>query len=143
MPVLKNARHERFAQEIAKGESQTKAYLAAGYAVPEETARRAASKLMTKHDISARVSEILGRGAERAAVTIASIIEELEEARLAAQRNDQPAAMVAATMGKAKVAGLLTEKVEHSGRMTLGELVHASMIGFAAQERNETKETVN
>lgn len=32
MPVLKNQRHERFAQELAKGKSATDAYLAAGYA---------------------------------------------------------------------------------------------------------------
>ncbi len=31
MPVLKNSRHERFAQNVAKGMSATEAYEKAGY----------------------------------------------------------------------------------------------------------------
>ena len=45
-------------------------------------------------------------------------LAELEEARAAAKGGEKPqaAAMVAATMGKAKLLGFLTEKVEHTGK---------------------------
>jgi pyruvoyl-dependent arginine decarboxylase (PvlArgDC) len=45
-------------------------------------------------------------------VTEDSLIEELEQARLAALEAEQASAAVAATMGKAKVCGLLVERKE-------------------------------
>lgn len=73
MPVLQNQRHERFAQELAKGKSATEAYKAAGY----EGDRTAASRLSTNVNIQERVREILARGAERAAITEEMVLREL------------------------------------------------------------------
>ena len=73
MPVLPNQRHERFAQELAKGSSATDAYAAAGYSGD----RTAASRLSTNVNIQARVTEILARGAERAAITEEMVLREL------------------------------------------------------------------
>lgn len=112
MPILDNPRHERFAQALAKGKTSDEAYQLAGYA-PN---RGNASTLKAKQNIEARVSELLNRGAERAECTVASIINELEEARTLARGIEQPSPMVAASMGKAKVAGLLVEKTEHTGK---------------------------
>lgn len=73
MGVLANQRHERFAQELAKGKSATDAYSAAGYVGD----RTAASRLSTNVNVQARVAEILARGAERAAITEEMVLREL------------------------------------------------------------------
>jgi phage terminase small subunit len=55
MPALRNARHERFAQEIAAGKSAAQAYLAAGY----KADRRTAWQARHRPDISRRVEELI------------------------------------------------------------------------------------
>ncbi|MHC1549408.1 terminase small subunit [Phyllobacterium sp. K27] len=113
MPVLKNARHEKFAQCLAKGKSATDAYAEAGY----KGGRKAASNLWTNVDIVARVKELQSAGAERTLVSIESLTDELEEARRLAMADEKGAsAAVAAVMGKAKLHGLLIEKNEHTGK---------------------------
>jgi hypothetical protein len=66
------------------------------------------------------VAEIVGAGARQAEVSIASLIYELEQARELAERDRNPAAMVSAIMGKAKLAGFLTDRKEVRG--DVGEL---------------------
>ena len=113
MPVLKKARHERFAQAIAKGKSATEAYAEAGY----KGDRTAASRLSTNVNVVARVKELQSEGAKRALVSIESLTAELEEARQLAMADEKGAsAAVAAVMGKAKLHGLLIEKNEHTGK---------------------------
>lgn len=112
MPVLPNAKHERFAQELAKGKTQAEAYQSAGYKPSEPNA----SRLTSNDKVAARVAELQERGAIRAEVTVASIIAELEEAREIAKTAAQASPMVAASMGKAKVAGILVERNEHTGK---------------------------
>lgn len=73
MPILKNTRHERFAQALAKGESASAAYVSAGYAKDDGNAIR-----LTGNDkVKARVAEILGRAAENAGITIEMVLREL------------------------------------------------------------------
>lgn len=55
MPVLKNARHEAFAQELAKGKTADEAYRIAGF----KPNRGNAATLKQKQSISKRVSELL------------------------------------------------------------------------------------
>lgn len=73
MPILSNARHERFAQELAKGKSQIEAYEIAGYKPDEPNA----SRLTSNDKVQARVAEILGRAAERTVLTKQWVIERL------------------------------------------------------------------
>ncbi|MDO6966972.1 terminase small subunit [Rhizobium alvei] len=73
MPVLTNSRHEAFAQAIAKGASAVDAYVQAGYA----PSRSAASRLSTNVNIERRVAELINRGADRAEVTVARVLQEL------------------------------------------------------------------
>jgi hypothetical protein len=70
---LKNARHERFAQELAKGKSQTEAYGLAGY----KEDRTAASRLSSNVNVSARVTELKGKAAERTVITVENITNRL------------------------------------------------------------------
>lgn len=108
MATLTNNRHERFAQELAKGEVPERAFELAGYKAHRQNAHR----LMTKDDITARVAELKERAAIKCELTIADLVQELEEARAAARSADtvQASAMVTATMGKAKLLGLVVDK---------------------------------
>lgn len=71
MPVLKNPRHERFAQELAKGKGSTEAYVAAGYGESPAAATRLSKK------VKKRVEELLSGAAKRAEITIEKIANEL------------------------------------------------------------------
>lgn len=70
---LKNARHERFAQELAKGKSQVDAYAAAGY----QPDRGAAARLSANVSVQERAEELKGRAAEKAVVTQERVLKEL------------------------------------------------------------------
>ncbi len=106
MPVLKNTRHERFAQNLAKGMSAAKAYEKAGYKRTDGSAGR----LHRNAQVKRRVAELQNRAAEKTGYTIVKATAELEEARQLATTEKNPAAMVSASMGKAKVNGLLVDK---------------------------------
>ena len=73
-----------------------------------------ASKVLNNPRVAQRVKELQDEIKERSMVTIQSITEELEEARKIATIKEQPANMVAASMGKAKVNGLLVERNDHT-----------------------------
>lgn len=73
MPALKNARHERFAQGLAKGLSAEEAYAAAGYKPNSGNAIR----LKGNESILARVSELAEIGSLRADVSVERVLTEL------------------------------------------------------------------
>jgi phage terminase small subunit len=106
--VLRNPRHERFAQELASGTTADAAYVLAGY----KENRSNAARLNASQNIQKRVAEIQSLGAERAAITIENLRAEAEAARSKAMREKGGAnAAVAAITAKAKLAGLWREKV--------------------------------
>lgn len=113
MAALTNAKHERFVQELTKGKSQVEAYEIAGY----RPSRSAASRLAEDVNICKRLAELQERAAVRVEMTVADILEELEQARQIAIKAQTPqaSAMVTATMGKAKLLGMITDKGEISG----------------------------
>ena len=108
MPALANPKHERFAQALAKGETADAAYSIAGY----KPNRGNAATLKANQSILYRVAEIQGKAAAKAGVTIQSLTDELEQARGIAIAEKQSSAAVAATMGKAKLLGLVVDKQE-------------------------------
>ncbi len=61
MPVLKNARHERFAQNLAKCMTADSAYAEAGYRPNSQHA----SRLAAKSYIRARLAELQGSSAKQ------------------------------------------------------------------------------
>lgn len=128
--TLPNHRHERFAQALAKGHTATEAYRLAGY----KGDRTAASRLSTKVNIADRVSELQGKAAKRVEVTVETLAAELEEARQRAIANDQPSAAVSATMGKAKLFGLLVEKRHVTGAIGTYDLTRVSDDDLARLE---------
>lgn len=77
-----------------------------------------ASELLANGNVSVRVAELQASHVARHEITVSDLIRELEEARVAASSSEKPqaAAMVAATMGKAKLLGLVTDRQELSGK---------------------------
>ncbi len=104
--VLDNPRHELYAQELAKGASQTEGYVTAGYKPDAAAACRLSRK------VKFRVAELQNKAAERTITTIHDIAAQLDVDRKFARKHEAPAAAISATMGKAKVLGLLVEKTE-------------------------------
>jgi phage terminase small subunit len=112
MPALTNPKHERFAQELAKGKSATEAYVIAGYKLSEQNAHR-----LTRNDeVQTRVAEIVDRGAIRSEITLASLMQEAGEIQAAAMEAKQLSAATAALTIKAKLAGLWVDKAENTNR---------------------------
>lgn len=109
---LKNTRHERFAQERAKGLSIDAAYAAAGFAANRSNACR----VNAKPAIQDRIAELQAEGAAKAVITAADIAAQLDEDRQFARENKHSSAAVSASLGKAKLLGLMPERHEHTGR---------------------------
>ena len=84
----------------------------------DETINNKAYILSKKGEIRARISELRAEHKERHNITVDDLIAELEEARQIAKNpvKPQPAAMVSATMGKAKILGFDKQVVELSGK---------------------------
>lgn len=138
MPVLSNPKHELFAQAVAKGKTQAEAYQIAGYRPSEQHA----SRLARNGKVISRVAELQARVADRVVTTAADMARQLDEDREFARSLKQPGPMVSASMGKAKVLGLIRDKVEHTGAdggpiesmdVTARELIERRVSGLAAR----------
>lgn len=111
MSVLKNARHEKFAQSIAKGKSATDAYAAAGFKPHDGNAAR----LRGNERILSRVDEITSRVAEKAEWTAADRLVSLKEI-FDRQAGADPRTAIAAIAEANKMQGSYAPtKTEHSG----------------------------
>ena len=106
-----NVKQELFAQGIAKGLPQLRAYVEAGYKPSEAGACRLASHVK----VSARIAELQARAADKAVVTIDTINEKLVESYAMARSMEQAAAMTQAAMAQAKIFGLDVNKHEVGG----------------------------
>lgn len=138
MPPLENARHERFAQGLAKGKTQEQAYIDAGYS--ENGARVSASQLLTNPNVAARVAELQERAAMRVELTLADIIAEIEQARIAALAAEtvQASAAVSASKAKAELLGLgANKKIEVGGSDDLPPIQSVTRIELIAAKIND------
>ena len=117
MPILKNARHELFAQNLAAGMTQEKAYIAAGYKETPRCRMSACDLLRTKPYIKERVTELQSRNVQRqdeiAAISTESLLAEAEAARVKAMaERGGAAAAIQAIVAKGKLSGRWIEKSE-------------------------------
>jgi len=80
MPLLRNPRHEKFCEMVASGVRPSQAYVSVGYS--ETGACQAASRLLRRVDVRARISEIhtaaLESAVERCALSRAWALESLQ-----------------------------------------------------------------
>lgn len=81
------------------------------------TINRKAKELLDNGKIAARLRALREMHVQRHIVTVDSITSELEEARRLALETEQPSAAVSASLGKAKVNGLITDKTQLSGEV--------------------------
>ena len=107
--ILPNPRHERFAQALAEGKPASAAYEQAGYSPNDGNAVR----LKGNERIQSRVSELQEQGAERAVVTLQSLIAEADEIRLKALAKGHYSAAVSALTVKAKLSGHWVDRSEN------------------------------
>lgn len=148
MPVLSNPRHERFAQELAKGKSATEAYVIAGFKANSGNA----ATLKAQQSISKRADEIRAerfkiaekateKAAERLSVTVESLIVEAEEARQLAMQIGQPSAAIAAVKEKGILSGTRIEKSERKtftdARHLTDDELDAAIADAIAREQAE------
>jgi hypothetical protein len=116
MSALKNQKHELFCQLAVRGAkygwSQADIYLRSGYRADGHAAEVAASRLMKKAEIRARLSQLAAPGVKRALITVESLLAELEANVVSATVSKQHGAMNGALTLMAKLRGLLIERVE-------------------------------
>jgi phage terminase small subunit len=119
MPVLKNQRHELFAQALASGKNATDAYELAGY----KRSHSNGPALARTEEISARVAQITAEAfeqqrvttaaaAERAVITRHGLIEMAQEVRNRALQDGQLSAAVAAIKEIGVLSGIRIERSE-------------------------------
>lgn len=128
-------KQEAFAQAYVEtgnaSEAYRRSYSAAN--MKPEVVNNKASELLKKGDVRVRVAALQAKAVERHELTVDDIIRELEEARTFAMTGErpQPSAMVAATMGKAKVLGFIKDKVDASlTGADGGPVQHSLTVGF-------------
>ena len=97
MSVLSNPRHERFAQERAKGQTVDAAYVEAGF----KANRGNAARLNANESIQRRIAELQRGGAVRAEVTVERVVRELAAIGFADIRK--------AVMWRANVTGMVED----------------------------------
>ena len=117
-------KQETFCQKYLETGNASEAYRQAydtGNMKPETVGKRAA-EMFAHGGITGRIAELQERVSKTHNVTVASLIAELEEARQVGKNKEQAAAMVSATLGKAKLAGLDGEA--SSGSNDMANVLH-------------------
>lgn len=119
------AKQEAFCQAIVSGMSQADAYRTAYDAanMKPETVQKRASELMGNGVVAGRVQELRAPVVEALQYGLKEAMQEAEEAFRVAKSKENGGAMVAAATLRAKLNGLLREKVEHSGEVDMSVTV--------------------
>jgi len=119
-------KQEAFARHRASGMTQSDAYREAfdvGENTKPETVHKRASELMAKGEIAGRIAELQNDTLDRYRATLDDLLDELEQARSMAIKTGKAAAMVAASMGKAKLLGLeAPSKMELGGELSVHQV---------------------
>ena len=109
-------KQEHFARLYVETGNASEAYRQAYNAenMKPETVTNEAYKLLQSPDISAMVDDLKAEARQRHRVIVDDLLHELEQARAAALAAPTPqsSAAVSATMGKAKMLGLLVDRAE-------------------------------
>ena len=96
-----------------------------------------ACELLKNSNVTVRIAELRAEHAERHNVTVDSITNELEEARQLAIVTETPSAMVTASMGKAKLHGIVVEKSSVDLTVNPVEKLMNSIAGTALRPSDE------
>lgn len=123
------AKQEKFAQAYVETGNASEAYRRAynASATKPEVVNVKASELLAHGKVSVRVAELQAMHLEAHGETVSSIAKLLHEDRAFAREHETPAAAISASLGLAKLYGLLSDKHEHSGPNG-GPVVHEVRI---------------
>lgn len=126
---------EKFVQAYLETGNASEAYRRAYDAenMKPESIHVRACELLQHSKVSVRVKMARAKAAERAVLTAQTILDELEQARLLALSLEQPAAMVAASLGRAKVGGLIIDRRENGGPGDFSKMSDDELREYAAQ----------
>jgi hypothetical protein len=146
---LKNARQERFCQELAKGKSQLDAYESAGY----KPDRGAATRLSANVSVAARVAELKSRIAEKVtektSIDAAWVLTKAAELHARALKEKQLSVAKGALdlIGKHVDVQAFREQVQHSGLIEYKNLsdeeIAARIAAHEAARANGDKHTTH
>jgi phage terminase small subunit len=118
---LKNARHERFAQELAKGEHASTAYKLAGYSAVGNSAESAAARLFKNVKVAARIAELRAIVSDKITATTgidaAWVLQKAAELHAKALKEKQLSVAKGALdiIGKHVDVQAFREQIQHSG----------------------------
>ena len=117
-PVTLTVKQEKFCTAFIETGNASEAYRRAYDAgnMKPETINRKAKELTDNGKIAARVEKLQAAHQKRHEVTVDTISTALDEDRILAHKVGQAGAAVSASMGKAKLHGLVTDKQEHTGK---------------------------
>ena len=110
-------KQENFARKYIELSNASEAYRQSYDAenMAPKTIWEEASRTLANPVVATRIMELQEGLQEKHEVTVGTIAKELDEARNLASRIEQPSPMVSASMGKAKLYGLVTDKTQLSG----------------------------
>ena len=142
MPLLKNARWELYAQHVANGMMLGEAYKKAGFT---ENKKGNLSRLRNRIEVDRRITELLSKRASKVIEKVAIEIEytrekllaELESARKVAEKAKNGSAMATATLGKAKILGLIIDRREVGDVGAFDHLTDEELVALAAKKARE------
>ncbi len=123
-------KQRKFAENYVEGGNACEAYRIA-YDVENmkpATVRREAMRALSNPTIATYIRELQKTHRQRHDVTVDGLTDELEEARFAAMVFGVIGAAVTATMGKAKLHGLITDHVKVNGLEALKQLSNEQLI---------------
>ncbi len=92
------------------------------------TVNREAKALLDNPKITTRIRELQAAHRQRHDITVDGLVDELEEARWFSMVVGHTSAAVAATMGKAKLHGLITDNFKVNGLESLKHLSNEELI---------------
>jgi phage terminase small subunit len=112
------AKQEAFCKSYIETGNATEAYRRAYDAkgMADNVIHVKACELLKHGKVAVRIKTLQAKHAERHEITVNDLVKELEEARSLAKDIGQASAAVSATMGKAKLLGLVVEKTEQTGK---------------------------
>lgn len=113
-------KQQRFVQAYVETGNATQSAIKAGYS--KRSAMQIGEQNLRKHEIASAITAAQAKAAERHEITLDRISDMLKEDRAFARECNQAGAVVTATMGLAKLHGLIVDrqkaeivgKIEHS-----------------------------
>ena len=115
MPVLRNPRHEKFAQLVSGGIKPTEAYVSLGYS--RNGAPQSANNLLNRTEVRERVNEILAAAAQSTAQQVSfdhqRVLRRLDVLSRKAEDLGQVSAAVRAEELIGRARGLFVERSEN------------------------------